>query len=79
MAPVVHGLESEYAGRIGFAYIDVDDSAGNWLQQELGYRVQPHLFLLDSDGDVVEQWIGFTSKEKLIISFDAILAADAVQ
>ena len=45
MAPVVHGLERDYAGKIGFVYLDIDDPTVAPLKQELGYRVQPHLLL----------------------------------
>ena len=79
MAPVVHGLEQEYAGQIGFAYLDIDDPAGTWLEEKLGYRVQPHLLLLDSDGKVVKQWIGLASKNDLAASFNALLAGETLQ
>ena len=79
MAPVVHGLESEYTDRIAFSYIDVDDTRAAWLKSELGYRVQPHLFLVESDGTIVDQWFGFTSRDTLIKSFEAVLAEEDVR
>jgi hypothetical protein len=79
MAPVVHGLEKEYFGEIGFAYLDVDDPAVMPFEEMLGFRVQPHLLLLDSDGNIVEQWVGVTSGEILAAAFDGILAGETAQ
>ena len=53
MAPIVHGLEVEYFGKVKFAYLDVDDPANDEFKKALGYRVQPHFFLLDGDGNIV--------------------------
>jgi hypothetical protein len=78
MAPVVHGLEQQYAGRITFAYLDVDDPDATWLKEELGYRTQPHLLLLDSEGGVVKEWVGVTSENHLTVAFNALLAGEII-
>jgi hypothetical protein len=65
MAPIVHGLEAEFFGKINFVYLDIDDPANDELKRELGYRVQPHIFLLDGDGNVIQQWIGIVSEDVL--------------
>jgi len=59
MAPVVHGLEQKYAGQIRFVYLDIDDPETAPFKRQLGYRVQPHFFLLDGDGVVLREWLGF--------------------
>ena len=74
MAPVVHGLEVEYYGQVNFAYLDVDDAANEAIKRELGYRVQPHFFLVDSQGYVVEQWLGRVDAAEFRAAFDAALA-----
>ena len=74
MAPVVHGLARDYAGKIGFVYLDVDDPAVTPLKKELRFRAQPHLLLLDPDGKVVKQWVGLVAKKNLTAAFDALLA-----
>jgi hypothetical protein len=61
MAPVVHGLEAQYNDRINFVYLDIDDSRTNPYKQQLGYRYQPHIFLLDGQGNITQQWVGFVS------------------
>lgn len=61
MAPVVHGLEAEYAGKVDFVYLNIDDPATTRFKEQLGYIYQPHLFLLDGQGTILQQWIGFTT------------------
>ena len=72
MAPIVHGLEIEYFGKIKFAYLDIDDPANEEFKKALGYRVQPHLFLLDGEGNIIQQWVGRVSADELRAVFDSI-------
>jgi thioredoxin-like negative regulator of GroEL len=68
----VHGLEAEYAGEVRFVYLDIDDPDTMPFKRELGYRVQPHLFLLDGAGNVVDQWLGRVTADDLRPALDAI-------
>lgn len=61
----MHGLEAKYSGQVNFIYLDIDDSRTNPFKQELGFRYQPHLFLLDGDGNIITQWVGFVSEQDL--------------
>ena len=70
MAPMVHGLEAKYFGRIRFSYLDADDVNTRTFQQQLGFRYQPEVYLLDGDGNVLQKWIGFTSEDE----FEAVFA-----
>ena len=70
MAPMVHGLEAEYFGRIKFAYLDADDPLTGDFQRTLGFRYQPEVYLLDADGIVLQKWVGYTSEEE----FEAVFA-----
>jgi thioredoxin-related protein len=65
MAPIVHGLEAKYQNEVIFTYLDIDDPNTNRLKQALSYRYQPHFFLLDPQGNVLAQWVGFVSEEDL--------------
>jgi thiol-disulfide isomerase/thioredoxin len=56
MAPVIHALEDKYQSRIGFVYLDVDDSRNDSFKGTLGYRFPPQFFLLDRDGTIIDQW-----------------------
>jgi hypothetical protein len=72
MAPVVHGLEAEYADQVDFVYLDIDDTKTTPFKSELGYRYQPHLFLLDGAGNVLMQWIGFTGEGELKAALESV-------
>ena len=73
MAPVVHGLKSEYFDKVNFAYLDVDDPANTDFKSDLNYRVQPHFFLLDENGEILQQWFGRVSADEFRGAFDAAL------
>ena len=70
MAPMVHGLEAKYFGKIKFSYLDADDPQTHDLQQALGFYYQPEVYLLDANGNVLQKWVGFTSEEE----FEALFA-----
>lgn len=74
MAPIVHGLEAEYKDRINIIYLDIDDPRTEALKRQLDYRVQPHFFLIDIDGSIIQQWIGPVAEEMLRSAFDLALA-----
>jgi hypothetical protein len=69
MAPMVHGLEAKYSGRIKFSYLDADDPQTSDFQRSLGFYYQPELYLLDGDGKVLEKWVGYTGQEDLETAF----------
>ena len=69
MAPMVHGLEAKYFGRINFVYLDADDPSTNDFQRTLGFFYQPEVYLLDGSGNVLKKWVGFTSEEEFEAAF----------
>lgn len=69
----MYGLEARYGDRIQFTYLDIDDPNTADIKRALGYRVQPHLFLLDGQGNVVKQWLGFVNESDFIAEFDKVL------
>ena len=69
MAPMVHGLEAEYFGKIKFAYLDADDPQTFDIQKTLGFYYQPEVYLLDANGNVLKKWVGFTSEEEFRSEF----------
>jgi thioredoxin-related protein len=64
MAPMVHGLEAKYSGKINFVYLDADDIGTEPFQRELGFRYQPEVYLMDGNGNVLKKWVGYTSQEQ---------------
>ena len=69
MAPMVHGLEAEYFGRINFVYLDADDPNTRVFQQQLGFYYQPEVYLMDGNGTVLQKWVGFTPEEEFEAAF----------
>ncbi len=67
MAPVMLNLESQYRERINFIYLNVEDHETKALQQALGYQLisNPHLYLIDSQGNVLREWVGYVKIESL--------------
>jgi len=70
MAPIVHGLEVEYFGSVNFVYLDIDDPANDNFKKELGYKYQPHFFLVDGEGNIIQQWLGPVSADDFRAAFD---------
>jgi thioredoxin-like negative regulator of GroEL len=73
MAPMVHGLEAEYFGKIKFAFLDADDPNTDTFQRALGFAYQPELYLLDANGNVLQKFVGFTSQDQLRSTFNRYL------
>ena len=73
MAPMVHGLEAKYFGRIKFSYLDADDPQTQDFQRTLGFYYQPEVYLLDAKGNVLQKWVGFTSQEDFETAFTQYL------
>lgn len=71
---MVHGLEIEYWGQIEFAYLDIDSASVAPFKEQLGFRYQPQLFLLDGEGNVVQEFAGVQSEATLREAFDNLLA-----
>ena len=69
MAPMVHGLEAKYFGKIQFSYLDADDPNTFDFQRTLGFYSQPEVYLLDGNGNILKKWIGFTSEQDFEAEF----------
>lgn len=69
MAPMVHGLEAKYFGKIQFSYLDADDPNTFDFQRTLGFRYQPEVYLLDGNGNVLKKWVGYTSEQEFEAEF----------
>jgi len=62
----VHGLEQQWGDKVNFVYLDIDDPQTATFKRALGYQYQPHLLLLDGQGTILREWVGFVSKEDLV-------------
>jgi hypothetical protein len=71
MAPIVHGLEVEFYDQVNFVYLNIDDPETTTFKRELGFGYQPHFFLIDGEGNTIEQWVGAVSEETLRSALEA--------
>jgi thioredoxin-like negative regulator of GroEL len=69
MAPMVHGLEAKYFGKIKFAFLDADDPNTFDFQRTLGFYSQPEVYLLDANGAVLKKWVGYTTADQFESEF----------
>lgn len=70
----MHGLEAEYFDMVNFVYLDIDDPASDPFKLALGYRYQPHIFLVDEDGNLLQQWVGPVTREDLAAAINAAVS-----
>jgi len=73
MAPMVHGLEAEYFGKVKFSYLDADDPDTDVFQRTLGFAYQPEFYILDASGNVLKKMIGFVSEEEFRSTLNSYL------
>ena len=73
MAPMVHGLEAEYFGKVKFSYLDADDPQTDVFQQTLGFYYQPEFYFLDAAGSLIKKLVGFISEDEFRSMFDESL------
>lgn len=69
MAPMVHGLEAKYFGKVPFFFLDADDPATRDYQRQYGFQVQPYFVLLDGSGKEIKRWAGFVSQAEFETAF----------
>ena len=74
MAPIVHGLEAQYQDQIHFVYLDIDDPRNDQFKRDLNYRVQPHIFLLDGQGNILKTWLGRVTEAQFVEAFQAVVS-----
>jgi thioredoxin-like negative regulator of GroEL len=77
MAPVVHGLEKQYEGRIDFLYLNVAAAPNDSAMRALGFRSTPHFFFLRADGSPVEAAQGVIPGDSVRLRLDRLLATPA--
>ncbi|NQU30021.1 MAG: hypothetical protein HQ525_05085 [Anaerolineae bacterium] len=73
MAPVVHGLESKYFGKVDFTYLDIDDAANAEYKRQFNFRYQPQFFLVDGNGVIQKEWIGYVPDFELEAEFAKLI------
>lgn len=74
MEPIVHGLEVEYYDQINFVYLNIEDERNDEFKKQLGYRLQPHFFLINGKGEILQQWLGVVDPDEFRAAFNQALA-----
>jgi hypothetical protein len=64
MAPMVHGLEAKYFGKIKFSYLEISNPLTADFRDYLGFRIRPSFYLLDGDGNLLHEWIGYQTQDQ---------------
>lgn len=75
MAPVVHGLEKLYEGRVDFLYLDMLNEKNKPTMKRLGFQSTPHFFFLRPDGTPVEAIQSVVPEDSVRGALDRLLAA----
>jgi thiol-disulfide isomerase/thioredoxin len=73
MAPSVHGLEQIYGDQVNFVYLDRDKDTTVELRNQLGYVYQPHIFILDAEGNILYQRSGYVEAVELQAQIESAL------
>jgi thioredoxin 1 len=76
MNPVIEEIESEFAGQLVVEKIDVDQTENQEKVQAYQVGAMP-TYIIEKDGQVVEQFIGAQSKSTLVNALKSALAASA--
>lgn len=77
MAPVVHGLERQYEGRIDFLYLHVGEPRNVAAKQRLGFTSTPHFFFVRADGTTAEAMQGVVPADSVRGALERLLATPA--
>jgi thioredoxin-related protein len=62
MAPMVHGLEAKYFGKIKFSYLEISNPQNEDFRTYLDFKYRPSFYLLDKDGNVLYKWAGYQTQ-----------------
>lgn len=73
MAPVVHGLEKQYAGRIDFLYLNIAVPRNDSAKRAFEFRATPHFFLVDARGAYQASMQGVVPEDSLRGALDRLL------
>jgi thiol-disulfide isomerase/thioredoxin len=78
MAPDIAQLEQQYADKVNFVMLNVDNT--KWLPEMLKYRVDgiPHFIFLAKDGASVAQTIGDQPRTVMATNLEALIQGESL-
>jgi thioredoxin-like negative regulator of GroEL len=77
MAPVVHGLEEQYKGRIDFLYLNIAEARNDSAKRAFGFRSTPHFFFVNAAGAAQDSMRGVVPADSVRAALDRLLGAAA--
>ncbi len=79
MRPSVRWLEEAYHDRVDFHYLNFDDPGNAALIEQYHVSAVPTVVLLDANGELVQEYVGYMDKQDLIEIVEALLEQHAAQ
>jgi thioredoxin-like negative regulator of GroEL len=76
VAPIVNGLEKQYAGRVDFQRVNVLDEQNAALMKQFGFSATPEIYLLDRQDKVLAFWDQAVPASQMASAFDQALKQD---
>jgi thioredoxin-like negative regulator of GroEL len=76
MAPVVHGLEKQYEGRVDFLYLNIADARNDSAKRAFGFRSTPHFFFATAKGAVRDSMQGVVPADSVRAALDRLIGPD---
>ena len=73
MAPVVHGLEKQYEGRVDFLFLNVAEARNDSAKRAFGFRSTPHFFFVDKSGFARDSMQGVVPADSVRGALDRLL------
>ena len=74
MAPIVDGLEAEYADRVVFKRMNVNEADGSAAAQAYRVRGHPAIVVLDAGGNIVWSRVGVQPREEVAGALESVLS-----
>lgn len=68
----MNGLEDEFAGRVAFYRLNVEEAANAQIQQQYALRGHPSVLILDAAGQPAAQFVGAVEAERLREALTAV-------
>ena len=75
MAPVVHGLEKQYEGRVDFLYLNTADARNDSAKRALGFVATPHFFFVNAAARARDSMQGVVPADSVRAALDRLIGS----
>ena len=77
MAPVVHGLEKQYEGKIDFLYLNIAEARNDSAKRAFGFRSTPHFFFVNAVGVAQDSMRGVVPADSVRAALNRLIGPGA--